>query len=202
MAGPRRRAAFAGLVLVLGVGALNPAAHLVLSFQIFDPTRSEHAGYTTLVDLVAAQQVENIAPDPPDLLRRLLREPALFPEPERRIPKEPIIQSGFDVYLDDGKLVYVKDRCTPEDLKSRFFVKVFPVDPEDLPAGPRWKGLRYTRLFTVEPERFGDRCLFGRSLPTYPVDRIVTGQWIWPLEQGRRVRRVLWQAQAALGAGG
>ena len=50
---------------------------------------------------------------------RLLREPALFPEPERRIPNEPIIQSGFDVYLDDGKLIYVKDRCTPEDLRSR-----------------------------------------------------------------------------------
>ena len=191
--GLRRRAAFAGLVLVLGLGALSPAAHLVWSFQDYGPFRYEHAGYTTLVDLPPEVRRLRIARDPPDLLRRLLREPAPFPE--RRIPNEPIIQSGFDVYLDHGTLIYVKDRCTPEDAEGFIFAKVAPVSPEDLPADRRRQGLRYDQLYRIGLERFGDRCLAGRSLPTYPVDRIVTGQ------RGS-MRRGSWRAEAALGAGG
>ena len=191
--GLRRRAAFAGLVLVLGLGALTPAAHLVLSFQDYSPFRYEHAGDTTLVDLPPEQRRLRIARDPPDLLRRLLREPTPFPE--RRIPDEPVIQSGFDVYLDHGTLIYVKDRCLPEDMEGFIFAKVAPVSPEDLPADRRRQGFRYDQLYRTGLERFGDRCLAGRSLPTYPVDRIVTGQ------RGS-MRRGSWRAEAALGAGG
>ena len=198
--GPRRRAAFAGLVLVLGVGALNPAAYLVLSFQKYHPLRNEPAGYTALVDFIPESRPLYVAHDPPDLLRRLLREPALFPEPERRIPNEPIIQSGFDVYLDDGRLIYVKDRCTPRDLGSRIFVHAASASPEDPPADRR--RFRYERLFNAAPERFGARCLAARSLPAYPVDHVVTGQKVWWLEQGRQRHRFLWRAEAALGAGG
>ena len=190
--GLRRRAAFAGLVLVLGLGAINSAAQLVPSFQDYGPYRYEHAeAYTTLVDLPPEGRRENIARDPPGLLRRLLREPAPFPE--RRIPDEPIIQSGFDVYLDRGTLIYVKDRCTPEDAEERIFVKVAPVSPEDLPANRQRRGFRYEQLYGAYPERLGDRCLAGGSLPTYPVDRIVTGQ------RGS-MRRAPWRAEAALGA--
>ena len=200
--GLRRRAAFAGLVLVLGMGALGPAADLVWSLRGYSLFRYEHAGDTTLVDLPPEWQRQNVARDPPDLLRRLLREPTPFPE--RRIPDEPVIQSGFDVYLDHGTLIYVKDRCTPEEVARFIFVRVAPVSPEDLPADRRRQGLRYESLYGVfpAPERFGDRCLAGRSLPTYPVDHVVTGQRAWRWEQGRRLRRDLWRAEAALGAGG
>ncbi len=191
--GLRRRAAFAGLVLVLGLGALSPAADLVQSFQDYGPSRYEHVGDTILVDLPPARRRQRIARDPPDLLRRLLREPAPFPE--RRIPDEPVIQSGFDVYLDHGTLIYVKDRCTPEDAEERIFVKVAPVSPEDLPTNRRRRGFRYERLYGAYPERLGDRCLAGGSLPTYPVDHVVTGQ------RGS-MRRAPWRAEAALGAGG
>ena len=145
------------------------------------------------MDLPPARRRQRIARDPPDLLRRLLREPAPFPE--RRIPDEPVIQSGFDVYLDHGTLIYVKDRCTPEDAEERIFVKVAPVSPEDLPTNRRRRGFRYERLYGAYPERLGDRCLAGGSLPTYPVDHIVTGQ------RGS-MRRAPWRAEAALGAGG
>ena len=199
--GLRRRTAFAGLVLVLGLGALNPVADLVWSFQDYGPYRYEHAeGYTTLVDLPPEWRRQRIARDPPDLLRRLLREPAPFPE--RRIPDEPVIQSGLDVYLDHGTLIYVKDRCTPEDVEGFIFAKVAPVSPEDLPADRRRQGLRYDQLYHTGLERFGDRCLAGRSLPTYPVDHVVTGQRARRWERGRWLRRELWRAEAALGAGG
>ena len=198
--GLRRRAAFAGLVLVLGLGALNPAADLVWSLLGYSPYRYEHAGGTTLVDLPPLWQRQKTARDPPDLLRRLLREPAPFPE--RRIPDEPVIQSGLDVYLDHGTLIYVKDRCRPEDAEGFIFAKVAPVSPEDLPADRRRQGLRYDQLYRAGLERFGDRCLAGRSLPTYPVDHVVTGQRARRWEQGRWLNRELWRAEAALGAGG
>ena len=199
--GLRRRAAFAGLVLVLGLGALNPAAHLVLSFQDYGPYRYEHAGHTTLVDLPPEWQRQNVARDPPDLLRRLLREPAPFPE--RRIPDEPVIRSGLDVYLDHGTLIYVKDRCTPEDMEGFIFAKVAPVSPEDLPADRRRQGFRYDQLYRTGLERFGDRCLAGRSLPTYPVDHVVTGQRTHTaVGAGAVVIPGPLATEAALGAGG
>ena len=199
--GLRRRAAFAGLVLVLGLGALNPAAHLVLSFQDYGPFRYEHAGDTTLVDLPPEMRRQRIARDPPGLLRRLLREPTPFPE--RRIPDEPVIQSGLDVYLDHGTLIYVKDRCTPEDAEGFIFAKVAPVSPEDLPADRRRQGFRYDQLYRTGLERFGDRCLAGRSLPTYPVDHVVTGQRTHTaVGAGAVVIPGPLATEAALGAGG
>ena len=143
-----------------------------------------------------------IARDPPGLLRRLLREPAPFPE--RRIPDEPVIQSGFDVYLDHGTLIYVKDRCTPEDAEGFIFAKVAPVSPEDLPADRRRQGFRYDRLYRAGLERLGDRCLAGGSLPTYPVDHVVTGQRTHTAVGAGAVvaYRELWRAEATLGAGG
>ena len=103
------------------------------------------------------------------------------------------------MYLDDGStLVYVKDRCTPEDMVSFLFARVAPESPEALPAHRRRKGLRYEPLRGIFPERLGDRCLVGISLPTYPVDHIVTGQRAWRPEQGRLVRWTIWKAEAAL----
>ena len=85
--------------------------------------RYEHAGHTTLVDLPPAWRRQNVARDVPDLLRWLLREPASFPK--RRPPSEPIVRSVFDVYLDGGRLIYVKDRCTPADvMETRLFLSV------------------------------------------------------------------------------
>ena len=196
--GLRRRAAFAGLVLVLGMGALNPAADLVWPLLRYSPYRYEYAGHTILVDLPPEWRHQRVERDPPDLLRRLLREPAPFPE--RRIPDEPVIQSGFDVYLDHGTLIYVKDRCTPEDVEGHIFVKVAPVSPEDLPADRRRQGFRYEQLYRASLERVGDRCLAGRSLPTYPVDHVVTWQRARRWERGRWLNRELWRAEAALGA--
>ena len=203
--GLRRRAAFAGLVLVLGLGALSPAAQLVLSFQDYGPFRYEHAeGYTTLVDLPPEVRRLKIARDPPGLLRRLLREPAPFPE--RRIPDEPVIQSGFDVYLDHGTLIYVKDP------KSRWHTRGCggvhlreggPREPGGSAGGPPTARAPIRSTCTAPAlERLGDRCLAGGSLPTYPVDHVVTGQRARRWERGRWLHRELWRAEAALGAGG
>ena len=48
----------------------------------------------------------------------------------------PAIRSGFDVYLVENRLVYVKEPCGQEDVDAPFFLHVAPVVPDDLP-GPR-----------------------------------------------------------------
>ena len=178
-----QRIAFTGLALVLGMGAVTAAAELALALRRHGPVRYETLGHTTLVDVPAAWRRQNVAPDPPDLLRRLLRDPA--DRLGHRIPDEPLVRSVFDVYLDGGMLVAVKERCTAADEQARFFLHVTPADPDDLPRRRRRFG--FHREPRKPPERFGDRCLYAASLPKYPVARIVTGQlapcWIaWRTE--------------------
>ena len=195
-----RRAAFAGLVLVLGVGALSPAAAVVWAVERYGVFRYEHARATTLVDLPRIWQRQNVAREVPDLLRWWLREPAAFPE--RRLPSEPVIRSVFDVYLDDGRLIYVKDRCTPADMENTiFFLKVIPMNPDDLPWGHRRrKGFQFEQLRTFSRVKVGGRCLVAKSLPKYPVARIVTGQ-DRPLDRYGVERQPIWRAEATLGGG-
>ena len=202
--GGYRRAAFAGLVLVLGVGAPTTAAELARAVGGYGSFRYEHAGNTTLVDLHPGWRSQNVARDVPDLLRWLLREPASFPK--RRPPSEPIVRAVFDVYLDGGRLIYVKDRCTLADITLKeqrdFFLSVTPVNPADLPWHRRRFGFVKLHVWALDrwPWRsivLDGRCLLGASLPGYPVARIVTGQrW-----RGGRPPRIVWKTEVAFGAG-
>ncbi len=201
--GGYRRAAFAGLVLVLGMGVPTTAAELARAVggygSFYGSFRYEHAGNTTLVDLPPGWRRQNVARDVPDLLRWLLREPAPFPK--RRPPSEPIVRSVFDVYLDGGRLIYVKDRCTPADVKKRLFLYVTPVNPADLPRHRRRFGSVKSDVWLLDrwpwrPNVLDGRCLFGASLPGFPVARIVTGR-----QMGKRPPRIVWKTEVAFGAG-
>ena len=197
--GGARRAAFGGLVLVLATGAATPVAELARAADGYGSFRYEHAGDTTLVDLPPNWRRQNVARDPPGLLRRLLREPGTVGE--RRAPGEPLVRSDFDLYLDGGTLIYVKDPCTPADMDGRvLFLHVTPADPADLPRARRRSGFVRYRAQDLVPrpsKALGGRCLFGVSLPKYPVARIVTGQ----RTRGKRTeRRILWKTEVAFPA--
>ena len=43
-----------------------------------------------------------------------------------RLEGDVIVRSDFDVYLDQGRLVYVKSPCEQEDVAPRFFLQVIP----------------------------------------------------------------------------
>ena len=186
--GGGRRAAFAGLALVLGVGAITPAADLARSLGEHGSFRYEQAGRTTLIDLPRFRRREKVAYDVPELLRLLLREPPDVPA--RRRPGEPLVRSVFDVHLDDGKLIHVRDRCAPADLEAPFFAHVIPVSPDDLPRHLLRSGFERRRGRRVE--RYGDRCVAAISLPEYPVARVVTGQ--------RASHGVIWRTEIVFDA--
>ncbi len=97
---------------------------------------------------------------------------------EKLMTGEPIIRSGFDVYADEGRLVYVKEQCTETDTVRPFFLHVFPVDQGDLPKFRR----RYdfdNMDFYFDHYGFVDdgRCVAVRGLPDYLIARVTTGQY-------------------------
>ena len=108
---------------------------------------------------------------------------------------EPAARSGFDIWLDGGRLIYVKDDCGEDDARGRFFLSVFPADPNDLPQSPRNAGFEHEPL-NFDFHRYGaildGKCVIIRELPNYPISHIQTGQWI-PGEGE------LWRAEVALG---
>ena len=97
---------------------------------------------------------------------------------------EPLIRSEFDVYVDGGALVYLKETCAEDDTRGRFLLSAYPADPADLPDGFAELG-HESRNFEFDPLgiRFDGKCMARRELPKYPVRAIETGRWI-PGESG------------------
>ena len=92
---------------------------------------------------------------------------------------KPIIQSDFDVYLNGNSLIYVNDGCSLSDTDAPFFLALYPVDENDLPAGSRQYGFQNLDFgFRGNGIRQDDgRCVAVVPLPDYDIDRIYTGQY-------------------------
>ena len=78
----------------------------------------------------------------------------------------------FDLYLADGRLLYVKETCADEDVAERFFLHVFG-------AGARGAG-GFDNLdfwFVEHGLRRQGACLAAVALPDYDAARIRTGQF-------------------------
>ena len=97
----------------------------------------------------------------------------------------PLASSTFDVYLDEDRLVYVKEECGDEDVLGRFFLHFYPSDIADLPVWRRPTG--YDNLdffFWRSGLRSGGRCAVQRPIPNYEIAVIHTGQ-LMPAARGR-----------------
>ena len=99
---------------------------------------------------------------------------------ERIMSQAPSVGSRFDVYLDDraARLVYVRRRCREQDTQERFFLRVHPLDKEDLPAGRGLDGFADLD-FDFEQHRYEygeDECVAIVPLPDYDLASIHTGQ--------------------------
>ena len=92
--------------------------------------------------------------------------------------RRPAIRSGFDVYLVENRLVYVKEPCGPEDVDGGFYLHVVPVDPDDLPGSRRGVDNLDFR-FDDRGSTFDGVCAAGVALPAYGIAEIRTGQWVW-----------------------
>ena len=72
---------------------------------------------------------------------------------------EPAARSVFDLYLDGGALIYLKQPCSEADARGRFFLSVHPVDILDLPEERRALGHDSLNFdFSVPPPPRKARC--------------------------------------------
>ena len=100
----------------------------------------------------------------------------------------PRIRGEYDLHLDGGQVLYVREGCRPEDREGLFVLHLDPADPRDLPPHRRQFG--FENLSFRFPDRaldLGERCVARVPLPGYPVRRFVIARhpgpryadWLW-----------------------
>ena len=94
---------------------------------------------------------------------------------------EPLLRSGFDVYLDGDELIYLKEPCAEDDARGRFLVSVYPQNADDVSPAHKAKGLTHDSLnfdFASRGFALDGKCAARVDLPNYAIDRLQLGQWI------------------------
>ena len=103
----------------------------------------------------------------------------------------PSAVGAYNLYARDGALYYAKRPCAAADTEAKFFLHVYPTDAAELPD--RGGGLENLDFdFRAYGFLADDRCIIRRELPNYSVERIHTGQFIYP--DGP----VVWEAELAV----
>ncbi len=120
-----------------------------------------------------------------------IHSPQLISEYRSIASTEPVASSEFDLYIDGGKLYYVKEPCVRTDTAARFFLHIVPEAVDDLPDARKQHG--FDNLDFGFGERgaraalFDGKCAAAVSLPQYAIARITTGQFdsdsrVWGVE--------------------
>ena len=94
----------------------------------------------------------------------------------------PNIAVDYNLYVQDDAVYYAKQPCAAADIEKRFFLNIYPKDVNDIQLDThRQYGYE---ILGFEFHDYGflasGKCLIRRELPDYPIDRIHTGQFIYP----------------------
>ena len=91
----------------------------------------------------------------------------------------PAVRGVFDLYLQDSRLVYLRETCAAIDTAAAFFLHIIPVDLADLPAERRPAGFANSDfVFERWGGHFDGKCVAAVRLPDYPIKEIRAGQHI------------------------
>ena len=98
------------------------------------------------------------------------------------LPPTPTASAGgFNLYIKEGTLIYLKPQCAESDTRGRFALSIFPSDRADLPQTARDAGMEHVSLNFDFPEygaALDGVCVIIRDLPGYPIAAVEAGQWI------------------------
>ena len=92
--------------------------------------------------------------------------------------QEPLIDSVFDIYLRDGRIIYARQPCHPDDTDTPFVLHIIPDNLDDLPDHRTTGFDNYDFDFDERGVISDDKCLAIADLPAYEIARIRTGQWV------------------------
>ncbi len=93
--------------------------------------------------------------------------------------RQPAIREVFDLYLQDNRLLYLRETCAADDTAAGFFLHIIPEDVSDLPAAQQAAGFANRDFaFAQRGAHFDGKCLAAVPLPDYPIKEIRTGQYV------------------------
>ena len=93
--------------------------------------------------------------------------------------RQPNAREFFDLYLQDNRLIYLRETCVAADTAAGFFLHIIPAEVADLP--PERQAAGFANLdfaFDRRGGHFDGKCLAAVSLPNYPIREIRTGQYV------------------------
>ena len=92
---------------------------------------------------------------------------------------QPAADSIFALYLQDNRLIYLRETCNAADAAAGFFLHIIPQDISDLPAERQAAGFANMDFaFDRWGGLFDGKCLVAVPLPDYPIKEIRTGQYV------------------------
>ncbi len=96
---------------------------------------------------------------------------------------------GFDLYRNDKRLTYYRERCAAGDTAARFFLHIEPMRMGDLPGWAQRYGYENRDFdFSRRGMMVDGECIAVVELPEYPISRVRTGQFepgsgrVWEVE--------------------
>ena len=93
--------------------------------------------------------------------------------------RPPAARSDFDLYIQDSRLIYLRETCAAADTAAAFFLHIIPQDIADLPAERRDAGFANQDFaFARWGGAFDGKCLAAVPLPDYPIAALRTGQYV------------------------
>ena len=134
--------------------------------------------------LISRYRAESLDPLTPESAALTIYGPTnridLYRAEARRLAStKPAARGVFDVYKEGRTLTYIKPQCSPADAERTFFLHVFPADPGILSARQRQSGFDGLNFALQDKgEVFDGACMTVEDLPTYPIARFRTGQYI------------------------
>ena len=85
--------------------------------------------------------------------------------------------TGFELYRQEGEIIYYREGCRRRDTGPRFFLHIVPEDVDDLPPERRQYGFEnWGFYFSAQGIHFDGQCLATVELPDYGIAGIRTGQ--------------------------
>ena len=107
--------------------------------------------------------------------------------------RPPAARSDFALYLQDNRLIYLRETCKAADTAAAFFLHIHPEDAAVLPAERQAAGFANMDFaFGHYGGSFDGKCIAAVPLPDYPIAALRTGQYV--PGQGE-----VWAAEVAVG---
>lgn len=115
---------------------------------------------------------------------------------DRVLDSDPVIRAEYNVYLDDSRIIYIKESCTGEE--KSFSLHIYPEEIDDLPPERRGPGFENLDFSFDEHGRIADgMCIALRYLPDYDIRLLITGQYFLREVNGQTTFETAWVEELA-----